>query len=102
MFFSEGSVGLEPWRALLHDGGGPASRNMLGSMLTYIEIWKRSLYAIKKLLKIKIKKKKLGFMSFLVILIFLISKKLFRLLKSLIFLLNPDDSSSHLKRVCSF
>ena len=69
-----------------------ASRNMLGSTVKFIDIWERTLYAIKKLFKIK---RELGFVSFAVILIFLTSKKLLRLLKTLLILLSPDDSFNH-------
>lgn len=63
-----------------HDRGGlrQPPRNTLGSTLKYMEMWKRTLYAIP----LKIKKKA----RFCVFLIFLISKKWFGLLKK------PNDS----------
>lgn len=67
----------------------PASGKMLGSTVRCIGIWERTVYAIKKLFKIK---RELGLFSFESC---LTPKKLLKLLKTLLILLNPDESLNH-------
>lgn len=74
----------------------PTSRNMVVSTLKYIEVW-RQLQAIKGLLKIK---RQLGFGSFLVILIFPTSRKLFRILKTLMILFTTEKDRLFLALRC--